>query len=62
MHLLVGPHPWPAASDLSAQIGSRATLLAGRHPMKLARAGERICKVAGAEPLAYRKPGKLMLD
>ena len=37
-------------------------VMVGRRLMKLARAGERICKIAGAEPLAHRTPGKLMLD
>lgn len=58
----------PAAGDPTAD-GARVALaspvsgvMVSRHLMKLARAGERICMVAGAEPLAHRKPGKLMLD
>ncbi|MEE8274656.1 MAG: succinylglutamate desuccinylase/aspartoacylase family protein [Alphaproteobacteria bacterium] len=56
----------PAAADPTA---ARVALdspvegvMVGRHLMKLARAGERICKIAGATPLAHRKAGALMLD
>ncbi|MFQ5786332.1 MAG: succinylglutamate desuccinylase/aspartoacylase family protein [Alphaproteobacteria bacterium] len=58
----------PAAADPTAESARRALasridgVLFGRHLMKLARAGERICKIAGREPLPGRVPGKLMLD
>ncbi len=56
----------PAAADpMQARIPltSRASgILFGRETMKFARAGDRVCKIAGAEPLPGRVPGKLMLD
>jgi hypothetical protein len=51
--------PAAARTDLVSPVGG---ILVGRHLMKLARAGERICKIAGRESLAHRKAGKLMLD
>lgn len=56
----------PAAADPTRAripLKSRtAGLLFGREAMKFARAGDRVCKIAGAEPLPGRVPGKLMLD
>ncbi len=51
--------PSSARTDLTSPV---AGVLVGRHLMKLARPGERICKIAGRESLAHRKAGKLMLD
>ncbi len=56
----------PAAADPAQAripLTSRASgILFGRETMKFARAGDRVCKIAGAEPLPGRVPGKLMLD
>jgi len=56
----------PAAADPTRAripLKSRASgILFGREAMKFARAGDRVCKIAGAEPLPGRVPGKLMLD
>jgi hypothetical protein len=53
----------PAAGGVCVALAAPVSgVMVGRHLMKLARAGDRICKIAGKEPLAHRTPGKLMLD
>ena len=56
----------PAADDPAAAriaLTSRvAGVLFGRHLMKLARPGHKICKVAGAEPLPGRAGENLLTD
>ncbi|HNW78484.1 MAG TPA: succinylglutamate desuccinylase, partial [Candidatus Competibacteraceae bacterium] len=59
---LVDPlgEPWGAAR---VPIHSTTTgLLLARVRERLLRPGQKFCKIAGAAPLAYRQPGKLLQD
>ncbi len=56
----------PAASDVAGARIALATrtdgIIVGRHAMKFARPGEKICKIAGRDPLPDRQPGALLED
>jgi hypothetical protein len=59
--VLIDPAKPPGANRIEVASGQTGRLFAiNEH--HLVQPGDRIAKVAGAEPLSYRKPGKLLED
>jgi len=59
---LVDPTAEDPASARTPLLSPTAGILFGRDRLKFARPGNRVCKIAGADPLPGREPGKLMTD